>query len=258
MERVALIDGDIVAFRCAATCNNEAFKIAVYRMEDMLDGIFRAIVAKEYKMYLTGKGSYRKELDPLYKANRKDMVPPIHLSACRDYLASKWNASVTDMIEADDALGIEQCLYLNSKDVSTVICSIDKDLLQIPGKHYNFLHEKKSKVTELEGLQHFYKQLLIGDTSDNIKGIKGIGKVGAGKIVDPLEDEDEMYKTIREIYNDDERLHRNCDLLWIQRNENEKWSDRYETSVGKSEGQEPSEVDEGLDPSTDRLDPRRC
>lgn len=226
MTKIGLIDADIVAFRCAATCNNEVFKIAVYRMEDMLNDIFCSVKANEYKMYLTGKDNFRKKIDPEYKANRKDSVKPLHLDDCRDYLATKWKAYVTDGIEADDALGIEQCEHLNNPEINTVICSIDKDLLQIPGEHYNFLHKEHTVVDELNGVRHFYKQLLIGDTSDNVFGVKGIGKVKAGNLLDSITNEEEMYYIVKDMYNHDERLHRNCDVLWILRKQDEIWRDR--------------------------------
>ena len=47
----------------------------------------------------------------------------------------------------------------------------------IPGKHYNW-NKKIFETVDLQtGIQHFYKQMLIGDSSDNIIGINGIGKV---------------------------------------------------------------------------------
>lgn len=240
---IGLIDGDIVAFRCAATCNNEPLKIAIYRMEDMLDNILSSVQSKTYKMYLTGKNNFRKKIDPEYKANRKDSIPPIHLSDCREFLSSKWNAITTNEIEADDALGIEQCL---SKEFETVICSIDKDLLQIPGYHFNFLHNVKTLITEEEGYRHFYSQMLIGDRSDNVTGVRGIGKVKAAKLLDPLDNEQDMFDCVKSTYDDDTRFVKNCNLLWIQKKENELWENRsnhlYETTECESERQESSEM----------------
>ncbi len=69
---------------------------------------------------------------------------------------------------------------------NTVICSIDKDLQQIPGNHYNFVKKEHSFVTPEEAIQNFYKQILTGDAADNIKGAKGIGPVRAGKIIGGL------------------------------------------------------------------------
>jgi 5'-3' exonuclease len=227
--KLGLIDGDIVAYRCAATCEAESFRIAAYRMEDMLFDIFTSVKAKEYRMYLTGKDNFRYKIDPQYKFNRKDKPRPIHLPACQEYLVTKYKAIVTDGIEADDALGIEQCRHLENEEVSTVICSIDKDLLQIPGEHWNFVKKEALTVSKTQGLRHFYKQLLIGDTSDNIFGIKGIGKVKAGYHLDPIDDEVEMYNIVKGLYNDDERFLKNCNTLWIQQREDELWQDREES-----------------------------
>lgn len=233
--KVGLIDGDIVAFRCAASCTQgESEGIAKYRMDDMLDRIFMAIQAKEYKVYLTGGDNFRYKIDPQYKANRT-APDPEHRQACKEYLISKWNAIVTDGIEADDALGIEQCKHLGT-EVETVICSIDKDLLQIPGLHHNFVKEINSLVTELEGLQSFYRSALIGDRSDNIFGIKGIGKVGAAKHLNHLTTEDEMFQKVSDLYNEPLRLTNNLNLLWIMRNEGETWSKRNEAKQCKTEG----------------------
>lgn len=265
MTNLGLIDGDIVAYRCAATCENESIRIAIYRMEDMLFDIFASVKAKDYLMYITGKDNFRKQVDPQYKFNRKDKPRPIHLAACQEYLITKYKAIVTDGIEADDALGIEQCKHLENDDISTVICSIDKDLLQIPGNHWNFVKKESTTVSPTQGLRHFYKQLLIGDTTDNIFGVRGIGKVKAGYHLDSHDDESDMYNTVKNLYNEDVRFHMNCNTLWIQQKEGELWRDREisktlrginANKLSETEGQETSAMDAGHDthglPSLDR------
>ena len=112
--------------------------------------------------------------------------------------------------------------FIMSKE-DTIIVSADKDLRQIPGKHYNFVKEELFEVTPLEGLRFFYKQTLIGDSSDNIYGVKGIGPVKAGKLIDCLDTEEEMYYTCRNLYKDDDRFHLNCKLLWILREDMKIW-----------------------------------
>jgi 5'-3' exonuclease len=223
MKKTSLIDGDIVAYRCAATCNNDPFKIAVYRMEDMLDGIFRASASDQYKMYLSDSTNYRYTIYPAYKANRIGMPKPIHLDNCKNYLVKKWNAEIAEGMEADDYLGIEQCRNLDN----TSICSIDKDLLMIPGWHYNIVKQIKTLVTPTEGLRHFFSQLLIGDTSDNVHGIRGIGKVKTAKLLNHLDSKEEMFDCVRGLYKDDVRLLMNCDVLWIQQKEGVVFSQEY-------------------------------
>jgi 5'-3' exonuclease len=106
--------------------------------------------------------------------------------------------------------------------MSTVICSIDKDLLQIPGRHYNFV-KKEHKVVDLDqGLKHLYLQSLIGDRSDNIIGVAGIGPVKAEQALAELLPE-EWYDKCRELYNDDERFHLNMKLLYIWQKPNDMW-----------------------------------
>jgi 5'-3' exonuclease len=153
---------------------------------------------------------------------------PIHREAVKEFLITEWGASVTDGYEADDALGINQ-----TED--TIICSIDKDLKMIPGKHYSWpilrkgvvIREAKiSSVTELEGLKAFYTSLYVGDTSDNIIGVRGIGAVKAAKIIDPLPSERAMFNTARAAYADDSRFFMNAACLWILRQEGETFMER--------------------------------
>lgn len=216
----ALIDTDIVAFRCAASAETEDVEIAILRADKLMRDIVENTQADSYVASLTGADNFRKQINPQYKANRKDKVPPQHLTAVQQFLMSEWKAEPTYGFEADDMLGMLQT-------PETVVCSIDKDLLQIPGKHYNFVKGEFYEVSELDGLRFFYKQALIGDKADNIFGVDKIGPVKAGKLLDHLTDEKDMYNTVCKMYNDPDRLEMNLDCLWIWRNEDEKWSDRF-------------------------------
>jgi 5'-3' exonuclease len=86
----------------------------------------------------------------------------------------------------------------------------------VPGNHYNFVKKLFTTVTEDQGLKAFYTQTLVGDRSDGITGVVGLGPVKAAKVLDPLLPE-EYYNACKELYNDDIRYHRNCELLWILR-----------------------------------------
>lgn len=220
---VVLVDGDIVAYRCAASAENDPLEVAILRADKLMRDIIEATAADAYVASLTGTGNFRYEIYPAYKANRKDKVAPVHLLAVQNFLIDEWKATPSDGIEADDVLGILQ------HEDQTVIASIDKDLLMIPGRHYNFVKNEFYEVDYLSGLKHFYKQALIGDTSDNIFGVSQIGKVKAAKLIDHLETEKDMYNTVCKLYNDPDRLEMNLDCLWIQREEGQRWSHRFET-----------------------------
>lgn len=226
----ALIDADLVAYRVSATVQeHEPFELCQQRIDVLMQNILDGVNAKTYRAFLTGKDNFRKKVNPEYKANRKDTVPPFYLQDCRKYLVESWNAEIVDGIEADDALGIHQF-------DDTIICSLDKDLLMIPGNHFSWQISgtssgkewvREATLTEtsaLDGLRKLYKQALIGDTADNIIGVTGIGKVKAAKIIDTIDTEQEMLDTVREMYGDDDRFVMNMQCLYILHNEAEFWT----------------------------------
>lgn len=219
---LALIDADLVAYRCAASCKEEdPLDVALYRIDVLMRQILEAADCSEYIAYLSGSDNFRKVINPEYKANRKDMVPPIHLQPSREFLVSEWNARLAHGIEADDMLGIDQ-----TED--SVICSLDKDLLMIPGKHHNWnkqIYQEYTHVSVTEGNKTFWKQMLIGDTSDNIIGVHGLGPVKAGKLIDPCESNEECMELVYNKYAEDAaRFVTNANCLWIMRHWESTWS----------------------------------
>ena len=220
----ALIDADIVAYRVACTLEDDDAEDFVYaRAEDLVDQILVNTEATEYRLFLTGKNNFRYTIYPEYKAHRPK-EKPFWLEKCRQYLIATFNAEVIDGQEADDALGIAQ-----TED--TIICSIDKDLLMIPGRHYNFVKDEFQEVTNDSGMLHFYMQCLTGDRSDNIKGIEKIGPKKAEKILAGCVTEQELFNAVRDAYSNDEEFLMNGRVLWIRRKENEDWKDRFNELV---------------------------
>lgn len=71
----------------------------------------------------------------------------------------------------------------------TVIVTLDKDLDQVAGWHYNFVTKKRYWVTPEEGKYFFYQQVLTGDRIDNIPGLPKVGPVKAKKILGEISDE---------------------------------------------------------------------
>lgn len=231
---IALIDGDSVAYRPAASCEptkvkleREPVEFAIARCDDLMRRILYETNASTYELYIGGGKNWRHEIDPEYKANRKDMVRPEHLEAVREHLVVNWNAKVVDGIEAEDAVGIANT-YASE---ATIICHIDKDLDQLPGQHYNYVTSEQWYVTPLDGLKCFYTQLVMGDRVDNIQGYDGLMRQKIPKFLQPIidkinacPDEWSMYQTVQEIYElGDEALLRNGQLLYIQKHEGELW-----------------------------------
>lgn len=221
----ALIDADIVAYNCAASAEGDPVEVAYLRVSDMMNNILDTTGADTFRAFISGGNNFRYQVYPEYKANRKDMVDPRWRAACKEFLVQEWDAEVTDGHEADDAMGIHQ-------NGSTIICTIDKDLDMVPGLHYSWpivrgglvVREGRIyEVNQIEGLRSFYRSLLVGDRVDNIIGVAGIGKTKAPRYIDHLETEQEMYEVVRDLYQDDERLHMNARCLWILREEGAVW-----------------------------------
>lgn len=233
-----LIDADIVAYRCAASANNEPVEVALLRCDRLMRDIISDTNSDSYKGFISGKGNFRYVIYPEYKANRTQ-PDPIHRQACKDFLVDEWNCEVVHGMEADDALAIHQT-------DETILCSIDKDLLQINGTHYNFVKGAFKEVTYLGGLCSFYSQVLQGDKTDNLFGLDGIGPVKAARYLEGCETEQEYLDTVDMLYKDKKNLAINLLCMWMMREEGETWANRLE-KVGLTLGEElQQEVDQML------------
>lgn len=241
---IALIDGDIVAYRCAASAENEPEDIAILRTDRLIREILEVTRSETSRIYLSGSSNFRYDLYPEYKANRKGKPEPKHRDACETFLCREWNATVTDGYEADDALGIEQTKhnvfpgfgfepvkkeggwYKDSASGETTICSADKDLLQVPGCHYNLVKKTLRFIDTHTGWFHFYQQMVLGDKADNVFGYDGKAR---DKIPQFLQSTmDELYEFVLSIdmdayvstmYDSPERFEMNKKVLWILRQE---------------------------------------
>jgi 5'-3' exonuclease len=221
---ITIIDGDIVAYRVACAIEQEEESTAQsslhYNTNNIIKNIMIANQTYINKVYLSGKGNFRYDVATLlpYKANRKGLQRPKYLDAVRDYLVTVYDAEVTNGIEADDAIGIEQMKHLvydeNKQlvDSKSVICSVDKDLLMIPGRHYNFVKKVNQFIDEVGSYRNFFKQMLLGDVTDNIPGLKGYGPVTASKLLDPINTIPELQAKVTEIYLNHSTINKSGDL----------------------------------------------
>jgi|TARA_R110000796_G_scaffold10656_3_gene35336 hypothetical protein len=223
----ALLDSDIIAYRIAFACKEESVKLAQYTIDKAVTDILLAVdhdshFYDSWTLYLTGSNNFRHDVAVSYpyKGNRKAPKPD-HLKPLRAHLIKEWNAYVCEGEEADDTIGIA----CTDKLDKCIIVTLDKDLDQLQGWHYNF-HRKTHYYTTLQQAERFfYKQLLTGDTTDNIIGLKGIGPVKAEKILGTENiSEKEMYDKCLEAYDGDEvRVLENARLLWLRRTPNQMW-----------------------------------
>lgn len=221
---IALIDADVVAYRIAFGCQDEPEKIAIAKVSEFLEElVFTYTDVDDCEGYLTGKQNYRFDIAKTapYKGTRVSEKPK-HLGIIRQYMIDAWAFSVQEYQEADDAIGI-RAYSLGEEDY--VICSIDKDLDNIRGKHYNFVKNEHYTITEEVAIKNFYRQVLTGDRVDNVPGLAGIGPKKADKILKDCSTEEDLYKAVLEAYDGNvELMTEMAQLLWIRRKEGELWT----------------------------------
>lgn len=210
----ALIDADILNYRIGFATNEEDESVAIRTMAGFLEDLilFDLPEVQTWELHLTGKNNFRNKyaVTVPYKGNRT-AEKPVHYHLLREYLCSSWDATINEGIEADDMLAI-RATELGDE---SIIVTLDKDLNQVEGWHYNFVKKTKYFVDKDEGLLNFYKQFLTGDVVDNIKGARGIGEAKADKLLRG-KTEAEMWGIIVEKLGEDRALE-NGHLLYMLR-----------------------------------------
>ncbi|MDC1068501.1 hypothetical protein OAQ99_05010 [Candidatus Kapabacteria bacterium] len=232
-----LIDGDIYCYRVACACEsdaqvsfNDGFRHAKRAFDSLLSDTLLAYPDHEYIVYITGGNNFRHDVAVTapYKGNRKG-EKPLLLQQVRDHAVGYWDAVVVEGEEADDAIAIAaSTAYLND---CPVIVSIDKDFDQIAGLHFNFVKGEEYFVTSEFGLKHFYKQILVGDSIDNIIGVDGIGMGGAQDLIGGCKKETDMWDICEDQLGYDRALE-NARLLWLRRVAGQLWMPPRERPEG--------------------------
>lgn len=126
------------------------------------------------------KANFRKDLSPAYKAARRVMPKPPGFAELEADLEAHAEVRREPRLEGDDILGL---LATKAPTDGKVVVSIDKDLKQIPGWHYNPDTDDLSEVSPEEGARFHLFQTLVGDRVDGYPGCPGVGKVRAEKIL---------------------------------------------------------------------------
>ncbi|WP_309497228.1 DNA polymerase I [Sulfurovum sp.] len=168
---------------------------------------------------LDAKGkTFRNDIYPQYKANRDpapdDLVKQLPVAI--EWIEQMGFANLSrEGYEADDVI-TTVTKFAKEKGLKVRIVSHDKDLYQMieDGQVEMYDSVKRAVVNEQTCIDKFGVhpkdfvnfQAILGDSSDNVPGVKGIGKVGASKLIN-------QYHTLEAIYEDIE----NCGTPRIQK-----------------------------------------
>ncbi len=153
---------------------------------------------------------FRAELYTEYKANRDEM--PGDLSPQVPYLIKLTELlGITHVeqagFEADDVIGT-LALMASKQKVQSVIVSGDKDFAQLVRPGISLYDTMKNVRTDVDGVkakfgirpdQMIDYLAMVGDSSDNVPGVRGIGPKGACKLLADFETLEGVYKNIEEI-----------------------------------------------------------
>ena len=174
--------------------------------------------------------SFRNDLYAPYKAHRPPM--PEDLVEQLPYTRQVARALGLEVLEvggyeADDVIGTLATLAAATPDVETVIVSSDKDLMQLVDARCTLLDTMRdvrygpAEVAEKTGVrpdQIVDWLALMGDSSDNIPGVKGIGKKGAAALLEQYGDLDGLYARLEEQRGKRrEHLERDRDQAYLSR-----------------------------------------
>ena len=206
---IALIDCDIVNYSCSVGLDDMPVGAAYERADGLIATILQETKSDQCILFQSGPRdqNFRHIMWPLYKANRKDVARPVHLKAVEEYMYQVNGAEISDCCEADDRLGINQT-------EKTILCTIDKDLDMVPGLHYNWRRKEIYEINNYAGQFNFWKQMLVGDSTDNVKGVTGIGEKKATQRLQQLEPH-EWPEYVKDLYDDNLRFDLNYNLLRI-------------------------------------------
>jgi DNA polymerase I len=223
---VILIDGDMLVYRVGFACDEEPERVAIQTMSNYISEIISDLSEyyTEHQLYLTGSSNFRTEVavSQPYKGSRPARKP-VHKDLLREYMLDTWKAELSDNMEADDCIAIKS----TELEHKSIICSLDKDFLQIPTKIYDYTKKIMKEIDKRSATEWLYRQALMGDRVDNIPGIHGVGPKKAEKALADWETERELYERCLKLYEENEldadRLYESLQLLYLLRSTDDRY-----------------------------------
>jgi len=168
---------------------------SITELESRLTTILTRTGAEGFILCISSSNYYRRDIFPEYKGKRKESTLK-YIKTLKNYLLETYKVSIIPTLEADDLVALYKN-FAGTKNIETTISSPDKDvLLQIPGKHYNYQKDEFVETSTSEGIDFLFKQVIMGDSTDNIQGIPGKGPVFADKLIKKGELKDNILNTL--------------------------------------------------------------
>lgn len=235
------MDGDVLAYESAfaaeaawkydfpSSLDPPPFDKVAEQLDNRLANICGRVGATQPPiLYLTGKKNFRHDIAKRQAYKDRASNKPWHFKNVLAYMKGKYDCRLTEGLEADDLMSIEQTrsrellegnpLY-TGPTTTTIICTRDKDLRSVEGWHYGWelenqpefgpeivdflgrirLSDKRNKIIGT-GLLFFYAQCLTGDSVDSIVGLPKCGPVKAYETLKSATSEEEAFRSVLSAY----------------------------------------------------------
>lgn len=222
MKKIILVDGNNLLFRSYyATAytgnfmkNSEGFPTnGIYGLVNMLNKIINEEKPEYIAVAFDVGKTFRHEKYADYKAGRSETPDELKMQfpvAKKIIEAMGIKYLECDGYEADDIIGTLAKKAYDDKNFIATIVSSDKDLLQLINeevdvkllKTKDYIRMNKQTFFDtyrIDPIRMIDLKALMGDSSDNIKGVKGIGEKTALKLLQEYGSLDNIYNNIDNI-----------------------------------------------------------
>jgi len=194
---------------------SQALVHAEEKLQLILDGIGGKL--ENVELHFTGgRSSFRYDLlkeafpndeEMHYKFKRKKKSAPCGLQELKELMCTRHEGQIWYEWEADDVVVLLKKLH----EDNSILCAVDKDVLKNTiGKHWNYYEAgylanpiimKWDEFDEDEANYNQYLQVIVGDKSDNVPGLKGIGPAKAAKFIEVGMSQSELWEGVIAAYN---------------------------------------------------------
>ena len=239
MKKMLIVDGNSILNRAyygirPLTNKSGLYTHAVYGMINIISRYFDSVSPDYCVVAFDLKApTFRHKMYGEYKANRKGMPEElaVQLPYAKKAMAALGYFVVTkEGYEADDILGTLSA-SASLCGIKSYILTGDRDSLQLIGDNVSVLLVKTKETIEFDRAVFFENygitpeqfvdvKALMGDSSDNIPGVAGIGEKTALKLISDFGSLDKLYENYSEAKMSDsvkQKLTNGRDMAYVSR-----------------------------------------
>jgi len=178
MNKIILIDADSLQY---IGSNCEEVEQAYDKVDSAISNIVSTSGASHYMVLIEKpyNNNFRKKIVSSYKVGRKGKPLPNFYNEIKEYITLNWDGYGLGGYETDDVI---ISLWKKCKEeypfTEVLVASLDKDLRQFPITFFDTYYNRFGEVAEIskeEANYNFWRQMIQGDSTDSISGVKGKG-----------------------------------------------------------------------------------